>query len=167
MSAPCRSRVNCVPAKNGNNNHGVLRLPTTPRTCDTYCPNAALGPFAHAARTPKANAISRTATTRTRGDTTPDYEYAQGPDNCARAVDNKREHLVVRPSVVAVAAAHGASAGDEEVGVSGIRVTPEQLAGLSSRVSSGSASIEGELRALSGSLAPLGSDWAGVAQQRC
>jgi len=50
--------------------------------------------------------------------------------------------------------------------MSGIRVTPEQLAGLSSRVSSGSASIEGELRALSGSLAPLGSDWAGVAQQR-
>ena len=32
--------------------------------------------------------------------------------------------------------------------MSGIRVTPEQLAGLSSRVSSGSASIEGELRSL-------------------
>jgi WXG100 family type VII secretion target len=81
-------------------------------------------------------------------------------------VDNERQHLAVRPTVVAVAAAHGASARDQEVGVSGIRVTPEQLAGLSSRVSSGSASIEGELRALSGSLAPLGSDWAGVAQQR-
>ena len=50
--------------------------------------------------------------------------------------------------------------------MSGIRVTPEQLASLSSRVSSGSASIEGELRSLTGSLAPLGSDWAGVAQQR-
>lgn len=50
--------------------------------------------------------------------------------------------------------------------MSGIRVTPEQLAGLSSRVSSGSASIEGELRSLTTSLAPLGSDWAGVAQQR-
>jgi WXG100 family type VII secretion target len=60
----------------------------------------------------------------------------------------------------------GASARYQEVGVSGIRVTPEQLAGLSSRVSSGSASIEGELRSLTGSLAPLGSDWAGVAQQR-
>jgi WXG100 family type VII secretion target len=59
-----------------------------------------------------------------------------------------------------------ASAGYQEVGVSGIRVTPEQLASLSSRVSSGSASIEGELRSLTGSLAPLGSDWAGVAQQR-
>jgi WXG100 family type VII secretion target len=60
----------------------------------------------------------------------------------------------------------GASARYQEVGVSGIRVTPEQLASLSSRVSSGSASIEGELRSLAGSLAPLGSDWAGVAQQR-
>jgi WXG100 family type VII secretion target len=50
--------------------------------------------------------------------------------------------------------------------MSGIRVTPEQLAGLSSRVSGGSASIEGELRSLSTTLAPLGSDWAGVAQQR-
>jgi WXG100 family type VII secretion target len=60
----------------------------------------------------------------------------------------------------------GASARYQEVGVSGIRVTPEQLASLSSRVSSGSASIEGELRSLTGSLAPLGSDWAGVAQQR-
>jgi WXG100 family type VII secretion target len=58
------------------------------------------------------------------------------------------------------------SAYRQEVGMSGIRVTPEQLAGLSSRVSSGSASIEGELRSLTGSLAPLGSDWAGVAQQR-
>jgi WXG100 family type VII secretion target len=60
----------------------------------------------------------------------------------------------------------GALARYREVGVSGIRVTPEQLASLSSRVSSGSASIEGELRSLTGSLAPLGSDWAGVAQQR-
>jgi WXG100 family type VII secretion target len=84
----------------------------------------------------------------------------------AGPVHNERAHLAVRPSVVPVAAAHRASARDEEVGVSGIRVTPEQLASLSSRVSSGSASIEGELRALSGSLAPLGSDWAGVAQQR-
>jgi WXG100 family type VII secretion target len=50
--------------------------------------------------------------------------------------------------------------------MSGIRVTPEQLAGLSSRVSNGSSSIEGELRSLAASLAPLGSDWAGVAQQR-
>jgi WXG100 family type VII secretion target len=50
--------------------------------------------------------------------------------------------------------------------MSGIRVTPEQLAAMSSRVSSGSASIEGELRSLTTTLAPLGSDWAGVAQQR-
>jgi WXG100 family type VII secretion target len=50
--------------------------------------------------------------------------------------------------------------------MSGIRVTPEQLASMSARVSSSSASIEGELRTLANSLAPLGSDWAGVAQER-
>src|SRR3954454_16533229 len=50
--------------------------------------------------------------------------------------------------------------------MSGIRVTPEQLAALSGRVSSGATSIEGELQSLAAALAPLGSDWAGVAQQR-
>ncbi len=50
--------------------------------------------------------------------------------------------------------------------MSGIRVTPEQLAGMSSRVGSSASSIESELRGLASSLAPLGSDWAGVAQQR-
>ena len=47
-----------------------------------------------------------------------------------------------------------------------IRVTPEQLAGLSGRVTGGAGSIDAELRGLSASLAPLGSDWAGVAQAR-
>lgn len=46
------------------------------------------------------------------------------------------------------------------------RVTPEQLAALSGRVSGGAGSIESELRGLAGALAPLGSDWAGVAQAR-
>jgi WXG100 family type VII secretion target len=50
--------------------------------------------------------------------------------------------------------------------MSGIRVTPEQLATLSGRVSSGAGHIEGELSGLASSLSPLGSDWAGVAQQR-
>jgi 6 kDa early secretory antigenic target len=50
--------------------------------------------------------------------------------------------------------------------MAGIRVSPEQLASAAGRVSSGAAQIEGELSGLSGSLAPLGSDWAGVAQQR-
>jgi WXG100 family type VII secretion target len=50
--------------------------------------------------------------------------------------------------------------------MAGIRVTPEQLASMSGRVSSGAAHIEGELAGLAGSLAPLGGDWAGVAQQR-
>ena len=48
----------------------------------------------------------------------------------------------------------------------GIRVTPEQLQELSARVSSGSAQIESELRALGGAIAPLGTDWAGMAQAR-
>ena len=50
--------------------------------------------------------------------------------------------------------------------MSGIRVTPEQLAAMSGRVSSGATSIEGELQSLASALSPLGSDWAGVAQQR-
>lgn len=50
--------------------------------------------------------------------------------------------------------------------MSGIRVTPEQLAAMASRVSSGAAQIDSELAGLAAALAPLGSDWAGVAQQR-
>ena len=50
--------------------------------------------------------------------------------------------------------------------MSGFRVTPEQLQTLSGRVSSGAGSIESELRSLAGTLAPLGSDWAGIAQAR-
>jgi WXG100 family type VII secretion target len=50
--------------------------------------------------------------------------------------------------------------------MTGIRVTPEQLASTSARVSSAAGQIEGELSALAGSLAPLGGDWAGVASQR-
>lgn len=48
----------------------------------------------------------------------------------------------------------------------GIRVTPEQLHELSARVTAGSGQIESELRGLAGSVAPLGTDWAGVAQAR-
>lgn len=51
--------------------------------------------------------------------------------------------------------------------MSGIKVTPEQLQGLSGQVSRGSGEIEGQLRALSNTVAPLvGGDWAGQAQQR-
>jgi WXG100 family type VII secretion target len=50
--------------------------------------------------------------------------------------------------------------------MSTFRVTPEQLSALSGRVSGGAGSIESELRGLSSSLAPLGSDWAGMAQAR-
>lgn len=48
----------------------------------------------------------------------------------------------------------------------GIRVTPEQLDSLGARVAAGSGQIETELRALAGSIAPLGTDWAGMAQIR-
>ena len=51
--------------------------------------------------------------------------------------------------------------------MSGIKVTPEQLTALSGQVGRGSGEIEGQLRALSHTVAPLvGGDWAGQAQQR-
>jgi WXG100 family type VII secretion target len=50
--------------------------------------------------------------------------------------------------------------------MTGFRVTPEQLQSLSGRVRGGAGSIDGELRGLASSIAPLGSDWAGVAQAR-
>jgi WXG100 family type VII secretion target len=50
--------------------------------------------------------------------------------------------------------------------MAGIRVTPEQLQGMSGRVSGSASSIEGELSGLAGALAPLGADWAGLASQR-
>ena len=46
----------------------------------------------------------------------------------------------------------------------GIRVTPEQLQQVSARLDAGAAGIEGTLRQLAASVAPLGSDWAGVAR---
>ena len=51
--------------------------------------------------------------------------------------------------------------------MSGIKVTPEQLQALSGQVARGSSEIEGQLRALGNTVAPLvGGDWAGQAQQR-
>jgi WXG100 family type VII secretion target len=51
--------------------------------------------------------------------------------------------------------------------MSGIKVTPEQLNALSGQVARGSGEIEGQLRALGSTVAPLvGGDWAGQAQQR-
>jgi WXG100 family type VII secretion target len=48
----------------------------------------------------------------------------------------------------------------------GIRVTPEQLQAVSGRLTAGAGEIEGILGQLAGNVAPLGSDWAGVAQAR-
>ena len=51
--------------------------------------------------------------------------------------------------------------------MSGIKVTPEQLSALSAQVARGSGEIEGQLRALSGTVSPLvGGDWGGQASQR-
>ena len=51
--------------------------------------------------------------------------------------------------------------------MTGIKVTPEQLTTLSGQVGRGAGEIEGQLRALSNTVAPLvGGDWAGQAQLR-
>ncbi len=47
-----------------------------------------------------------------------------------------------------------------------IRVTPEQLAAVAGQLQGGAGSIESTLAQLAGNVAPLGSDWAGVAQGR-
>jgi ESAT-6 family protein len=47
-----------------------------------------------------------------------------------------------------------------------IRVTPEELAGVSSQLSSGAGSIEATLSQLASQVAPLGSSWAGTGQAR-
>jgi WXG100 family type VII secretion target len=47
-----------------------------------------------------------------------------------------------------------------------IRVTPEQLAAVAAQLNGGAGSIDGILGQLAGTVAPLGSDWAGVAQGR-
>jgi WXG100 family type VII secretion target len=48
----------------------------------------------------------------------------------------------------------------------GIRVTPEQLQQISAQLKTGAANVESILGQLAGVVAPLGSDWAGVAQHR-
>jgi 6 kDa early secretory antigenic target len=48
----------------------------------------------------------------------------------------------------------------------GIKVTPEQLQQVSSQLTAGASSIEGTLAQLASNVAPLGSDWAGLAQAR-
>lgn len=51
--------------------------------------------------------------------------------------------------------------------MSGIKVTPEQLQTLAGQVARGSGEIEGQLRGLGTTVAPLvGGDWAGQAQLR-
>jgi WXG100 family type VII secretion target len=47
-----------------------------------------------------------------------------------------------------------------------IRVTPDQLAAVGVRLRTGSAGIESTLGQLASAVAPLGSDWAGLAQVR-
>jgi ESAT-6 family protein len=49
---------------------------------------------------------------------------------------------------------------------SNIRVTPEQLHLIAGQLNVGAGEVDGILRQLAGQVAPLGSDWAGVAQAR-
>ena len=53
---------------------------------------------------------------------------------------------------------------------SGIRVTPEQLQQVATQLSAGAGNVDGVLAQLGASVAPLGSDWAGMARcasRRC
>jgi WXG100 family type VII secretion target len=47
-----------------------------------------------------------------------------------------------------------------------IRVTPEQLAGVSAQLNGGAGTIEATLSQLASQVTPLGSDWAGAGQVR-
>ncbi|MDQ3916118.1 MAG: WXG100 family type VII secretion target [Actinomycetota bacterium] len=47
-----------------------------------------------------------------------------------------------------------------------IRVTPEQLQQVSGQLRAGAANVDGTLAQLTSNVAPLGSDWAGMAQAR-
>jgi WXG100 family type VII secretion target len=47
-----------------------------------------------------------------------------------------------------------------------IKVTPEQLSAVSGQLRGGASGIEGTLGQLASSVAPLGTDWAGLAQVR-
>ena len=47
-----------------------------------------------------------------------------------------------------------------------IKVTPEQLHAVAGQLNGGASSIDATLGQLAGAVAPLGSDWAGVAQGR-
>ncbi|HKE99373.1 MAG TPA: WXG100 family type VII secretion target [Actinomycetes bacterium] len=52
------------------------------------------------------------------------------------------------------------------IGTSGIRVTPEQLAHVAAQLVAGAGNVEGLLQQLAAHVAPLGGDWAGLAQAR-
>lgn len=47
-----------------------------------------------------------------------------------------------------------------------IKVTPEQLQQVSGQLATGASNIDSTLAQLASQVAPLGSDWAGVAQAR-
>jgi WXG100 family type VII secretion target len=47
-----------------------------------------------------------------------------------------------------------------------IKVTPEQLSQVSSQLAAGASNVDGTLAQLASAVAPLGSDWAGMAQAR-
>ncbi len=48
----------------------------------------------------------------------------------------------------------------------GIRVTPQQLGDVAAQLTAGAANVDATLARLANTVAPLGSDWAGMAQGR-
>jgi WXG100 family type VII secretion target len=48
----------------------------------------------------------------------------------------------------------------------GIRVTPQQLGDVAAQLTAGAANVDAILAKLASTVAPLGSDWAGMAQGR-
>jgi early secretory antigenic target protein ESAT-6 len=60
----------------------------------------------------------------------------------------------------------GENVGGVAMATMGIKVTPEQLQQVSSQLTAGASSIEGTLAQLASNVAPLGTDWAGLAQAR-
>jgi WXG100 family type VII secretion target len=65
-----------------------------------------------------------------------------------------------------VAATKDVSATEGAVPGSGIRVAPEQLPQVAAQLRAGAGNVDGVLGQLAAGVAPLGTDWAGVAQAR-
>src|SRR2546423_5040911 len=68
MTAPGPGRLERVPAMNATISQGVLTFPRSARTCEIQLTPFVSGPFAQAAKRPKAKAPMSTRATLSRGD---------------------------------------------------------------------------------------------------